>query len=146
MSDLIIKQQVVVFVTILFVGFFAGFFFDLFRAVKNVFQLRSSVLFLTDLLFFLLITWIVFQVLLQLHWGEVRVYVFISFFCGITLHYLFFSPSLYRFFYRLLNKCLKTIIKILAKWEELRTKSRIIVNQKIIHWRDLIRKGKQHGG
>ena len=122
MSDLIIKQQVVVFVTILFVGFFAGFFFDLFRAVKNVFQLRSSVLFLTDLLFFLLITWIVFQVL-SVALGRVG-FTFYFFFCRITLHCLFFSPSLYRF-YRLLNKCLKTIIKILAKWEELRTKAEL---------------------
>ncbi len=146
MSDFIIEQQVVVFFTILFFGFLAGFFFDLFRAVKNVFQLRSSVLFLTDFLFSLLITWIVFQVLFQLHWGEVRVYVFISFFCGITLHYLFVSQYLYRCFYRFLNKCLKTIIKILDRGEELHKKSRIIVNQKIVRWRNIIRKGKQHGG
>jgi len=139
-------QQVLVFFVIFFVGFFAGVFFDLLRAIKKVFQLGSKILFWVDILFFLLITVIVFQVLFLLHWGEIRVYVFISFFCGIIFYYLFASYWFYRVFHKFFNKCLNIIINILLIWKDLQNKSRNIINRRIIFLKSLLGKEKQHGG
>lgn len=135
-------QQVLVFVVLCFIGFFAGIFFDLFKAIKNAFQLSSRVLFLIDLLLSLLLTIAVFQILFQLHWGEVRIYVFVSFFCGIILYYFLAGRYVSLVFQRFFRKCLKIVRKIFSIWKDLHNKSRIKVNRVIKHFSNFFRKEK----
>ena len=142
MIDFSIEQQILVSLIIFFIGLSAGVFFDLIRAMVKTFQLGTKILFIADILFSLAVTVVVFQVLFNLHWGEVRVYILIFFFLGIVLYYFFISRYLYRVFYKFFNKCLNIIIKIFSIWKVLQNKSRIIINWAILRLKNIFRKGK----
>jgi len=137
-----VTQQVLVFVVLCFIGFIAGIFFDLFRAMKSTFQLSSRVLFLLDLLLSLLTTIAVFQILFQLHWGEVRIYVFVSFFCGIILYHLLAGRYVYLVFQRFFRKCLKVVLKFFSIWKDLQTKNRIKLSRIVKFFSKFFRKEK----
>jgi hypothetical protein len=142
MPEFSVSQQVLVFFIVFFIGSFSGVIFDFFKAIKNVLCLSAKSLFLIDFIISLAITLLVFQLLLRYHWGEVRVYVFISFFSGIILYYLFMGRYCYRVFYRFFRRCLKIAIKIIFFVKDLQNKSRIKIKRIVKYWRSFFRKEK----
>lgn len=143
MTDFSVGLQVLVFFIVFFVGSFSGIVFDLFKAIKNVLYPSNKILYLIDFIISLAITFIVFQILLRYHWGEVRVYILISFFCGIVIYYLFLSRCLYGVFYRFLRKCFKIIIKVISFMKDLCDKGRIKTKRMVEYWGSFLRKERR---
>lgn len=91
-----LKQEFMVLLVILTAGFLTGVLFDLARAAGKIFLIHRSILFLTDLLLCLTAALAVYQFLFIFNQGEVRFYVYLSFFLGIVFYYLFCCPYLYK--------------------------------------------------
>ncbi|MGI5881702.1 MAG: spore cortex biosynthesis protein YabQ [Dethiobacteria bacterium] len=143
MPDFSVGQQVFVFFLILFTGLFSGIIFDFFRVMKNVLFLPSKFLFLSDLIVSLVLTLLVFKLLLVYHWGEMRAYIFISFFGGIILYYLFWGRYCTRVFYRYFRRSFKIVMKIISFMKDFSGRGRIKIRQMIKYFGSLFRKEKQ---
>ncbi len=109
-----LSQQVIVFIVILTAGLLTGLLFDLMRAISRVLQLPKSVLFLADMLLSLCVAFIVYQILYLFNQGELRFFVYLSFFLGIVFYYYFCSRHLYKhlvntlkYIVRLWQACMK---------------------------------------
>ncbi len=101
-------QQVMVFLVILVAGLLTGLLFDLMRAVSRVWQLPKSILFLADMLLSLCVAFIVYQILYLFNQGELRFFVYLSFFLGVVSYYYFCCRHLYK---HLVNT-LKCIVRL----------------------------------
>jgi spore cortex biosynthesis protein YabQ len=91
-----LSQQIIVFIVIMAAGLLTGLLFDLMRAVSRVLQIPKSFLFPADMLLSLCGAFIVYQVLYMFNQGELRFFVYLSFFLGIVFYYYFCSRHLYK--------------------------------------------------
>ena len=108
---LTLSQQVYLLLVTLVCGFILGFFFDIYRIIRWVVKPNKMSTFIGDLIYWLLMTALVFKVLLLTSYGEVRLYVFISLALG---GYLYFS-LLSRFVLKILQKLLLLLSKLIGK-------------------------------
>lgn len=92
-----LSQQFMVFIMVLFSGWLWAMLFDFARALKKVLLLPGGILFLMDLLLCLLAALVVYQFLFTFNQGEVRFYVYLSFFLGMIIYYFFYNRYLYKF-------------------------------------------------
>lgn len=72
-------------------GIALSFLFDCYRLMRGAVNPRVLITAVTDLLFWLVATVIVFAVLLSSNWGEMRLYVFISLIGGVLVYYQLLS-------------------------------------------------------
>lgn len=81
-----LADQVSVFILTVAIGMLAGFCFDVYRVVRNLFRLRRVGTFLGDIFFWLAFTGLSFYILLLGNAGEVRFYVFIGLSVGALIY------------------------------------------------------------
>lgn len=72
-------------------GMGIGFIFDLYRITRGLMQPRWLFTALGDLLFWLLVVGLTYGILLQVNFGEVRSFVFLSIVLGLFLYYRLLS-------------------------------------------------------
>lgn len=75
-------------------GVMTGLLFDMYRMVRGVVRPRRLLTDLGDLLFWLVVTLIMFVILVSDNWGQVRVYVFLGWSIGLLLYRAVFSSSI----------------------------------------------------
>lgn len=75
------------------IGMLVAFCYDYYRVVRRTLRLKKTGTFLGDLIYWLITTVIVFALLLQANWGEMRLYVFLGLGLGAMLYYLLLSKS-----------------------------------------------------
>lgn len=75
-------------------GVMTGLLFDLYRMVRGVVRPRRLLTDLGDLLFWLIVTLIMFVILVSDNWGQVRVYVFLGWSIGLLLYRAVLSSSI----------------------------------------------------
>lgn len=81
-----LADQLSVFILTVAIGMLAGFCFDVYRVVRNLFRLRKIGTFLGDIFFWLAFTGLSFYILLLGNAGEVRFYVFIGLVIGAFMY------------------------------------------------------------
>lgn len=84
-------QQLYAFGMTVVAGIAAGLVFDLYRLVRRHLRPNPAVSWLMDLLFWLVLTPVVFALLLVGNWGELRFYVFLGLASGLVLYFGLFS-------------------------------------------------------
>jgi spore cortex biosynthesis protein YabQ len=84
-------RQLETFVCLLVTGIALSFLFDCYRLMRGTVNPRGVITAVTDLLFWLLATAVVFAVLLKSNGGEMRLYVFISLIGGVLVYYQLLS-------------------------------------------------------
>lgn len=109
-TDVSLGQQIAMVFVLMAAGFLTGLLFDLMRAVHRVSQFPKAVLFLTDMTLSVSVTFVVYQVLYMFNQGELRFFVYLSFFLGIIFYYYFCSRYLYK-------HILNTLKYILRLWQ-----------------------------
>ena len=109
-TDVSLGQQIAMVFLIMAAGFLTGLLFDLVRAVSRVTQFPKAVLILTDIFLSVIVAFAVYQVLYMLNKGELRFFVYLSFFLGIIFYYYFCSRYLYKYI-------LNTLKYILRLWQ-----------------------------
>jgi spore cortex biosynthesis protein YabQ len=95
-QDPMIIEQVQTFALTIALGMFIGIGYDCLRGLKTVIRFTRPAMFVTDLLFWIVMTAVVFVSLLSSNWGEVRAYVFIGLGTGGILYVLLASRPVYR--------------------------------------------------
>lgn len=102
------STQVKTFLLIALTGILLGVLFDTYQVLRRRFRPPWFVTSLTDLIYCLLAAAIAFAALLAGNWGELRFYVYIALFIGITAYYRLAS----RYVIKLLVALLILIAKI----------------------------------
>ncbi|MDR3559994.1 MAG: spore cortex biosynthesis protein YabQ [Negativicutes bacterium] len=108
--------QLETFLITIITGMVLGMMFDFYRIMRGVFRPRWLVTSVTDLLYWLLATAVVFVALLLGNWGEIRLYVFFGLFAGILCYFRLLSRSVIRLqigVIRLAVKTVRTAVSIL---------------------------------
>jgi spore cortex biosynthesis protein YabQ len=85
------KGQLETFLCLALTGIALSFLFDCYRLMRGTGSPRGLITATTDLLFWLLATIVVFAVLLNSNWGEIRLYVFVSLLSGVLVYYQLLS-------------------------------------------------------
>lgn len=79
--------QVLAFVITIVTGILLGLLFDCYRVLRGTFNPKAAVTWLTDLLYWLVATAVVFVAVVLSNWGELRFYVFFGILSGLGLYY-----------------------------------------------------------
>ena len=102
MLDTFIVEQVQTFALTVGLGILIGFFFDCVRAVRSCIRFSRKTEFFLDIVFWFIMTMLVFVSLLSRNWGEVRAYIFIGLITGGLFYALTLSRPLYNFMIKVL--------------------------------------------
>ena len=109
MNTLVISQTQV-FLIFIFCGCIIGLLFDMFRILRKTFKTPDIITYIEDIVFWLLTCIILAYTILKYNNGELRLFVFIGLFIGITLYILLISNFI-------INTCVKFINIIKSAFE-----------------------------
>lgn len=125
------QDQVYTFLFMMVVGMVTGLCGDLYRVTRLILGLRRLGSSIGDLLFWLLLTPLVFGMLLFGNWGEFRLYVFLGLGCGVLLYFKLLSPlvviALQKFFKILQRLWLWLLTLLAAIWRVITLPARMVV-------------------
>jgi spore cortex biosynthesis protein YabQ len=113
-------------------GLGLGVLFDLFRVLAGQLRIPKWTLPLTDLVYWIVATILVFRVLYLTNQGQVRLFVFIGLVIGILLYFTSFSPWIVKLIL-LIIKTIKALIRFIKKSIEL-----LIIRPAIVLYRFFI--------
>ncbi|WP_242836849.1 spore cortex biosynthesis protein YabQ [Desulfotomaculum nigrificans] len=108
-------DQFYYFALTIFVGMVCGFCYDLYKVTRGTLRLRRLGTALGDVLFWLMLTLVVFVLLLLGNWGEVRLYVLLGLALGAVIYLHFLSrraTSLLQWAFRVVHQFLKLLLKV----------------------------------
>lgn len=108
-------DQIVALALAVLAGFLAGFCSDYYQVIKNILKLKRAGLAAGDLIFWLLLTALVFALLSWGNKGEVRFYIFLGMGAGFLAYRYTLSTGVTRLIHLklyLLNKLQQLVIKI----------------------------------
>jgi len=91
-----IYDQIIAFAVTIAIGFLAGILFDVYRIIRGLWQPKRIGTFIGDVIFWFIMTCLVFILLLLGNWGELRIYVFIGITTGYFLYLKYFSKKVQR--------------------------------------------------
>ncbi|SHF39020.1 spore cortex biosynthesis protein YabQ [Desulforamulus putei] len=112
-----LMDQFYYFALTIIIGMVAGFCYDLYRVTRGTLRLRRIGTALGDLLFWFVLTGVVFVLLLLGNWGEVRLYVLLGLALGAVIYLSVFSrrtTSMIRWTFRALHQLWVWFIKSLS--------------------------------
>ena len=87
----LVLNQTQVFLIFIFCGTFIGLLFDTFRILRKSFKTPDIITYIEDILFWLLTCIFLAYAIFHYNNGEIRAYLFIGLFIGITLYILLLS-------------------------------------------------------
>jgi spore cortex biosynthesis protein YabQ len=72
-------------------GLYLGGLFDLYRVLAHHFRMPRYAYYFWDILFWILGTLLIFKLLYDINWGQVRLFIFIGLLVGMGLYFWLFS-------------------------------------------------------
>lgn len=113
------------------IGILAAFCYDYYREIRRAFRFKKTGTILGDLIFWLFITVIVFALLLEANWGELRMYVFLGLGMGALLYYYLLSrpvSRLVRIKFYIIHRIYSLFVQIISfLWNAVLTPFRFII-------------------
>lgn len=109
--------MLILFLIIIF-GTIIGFMFDGYRVIVGKNNIPKVLLFLMDVIFGVIAALFLFQLILWINYGQIRIIMIVIFFCSLLSYYFILSKSVVKKWvkvYNLFNKIFKYAIKILNK-------------------------------
>lgn len=104
-------QDVSSFYATIYGGILIGFLFDFYRALRSNFKIIKYISILFDIVFWILVTTIVFITINTVEHFELRYYHFIALFIGFILYYNIIS----RFVLTFINKIISLVTSLIKK-------------------------------
>lgn len=111
MNTLVISQTQV-FLIFIFCGCIIGLLFDMFRILRKTFKTPDIITYIEDIVFWLLTCIILAYTILKYNNGELRLFVFIGLFIGITLYILLISNFIIKTCVKFINIIKSIVYKI----------------------------------
>lgn len=112
-----LMDQFYYFALTIVIGIIAGFCYDIYKVTRGTLRLRRIGTALGDVLFWLVLTAVVFILLLLGNWGEVRLYVLLGLALGAVLYLNLFSrrtTSILQWTFRALHQLGIWFLKVLS--------------------------------
>ncbi|MFV0439873.1 MAG: spore cortex biosynthesis protein YabQ [Lachnospirales bacterium] len=113
-----IFEQLDLFLTSIMLGVITAIFFDFFRIIRKVFIHKRYFVYLEDLFFWILSTFVFYYVFLHKNNGEIRIYMVFGYICATICFWCTISPFLVKYGSWLLLvvvKFFKGILNLLLK-------------------------------
>lgn len=113
---MLVTSQVNVFLCTVAGGILIGIIYDFFRVLRKFFRTGSVAAFFEDIIFWIVVSLVLFFTLYISNDGEVRFYIFVGAAIGAALYFLTASPVLVNFMVAAVNfvhSCLKIVFKAL---------------------------------
>jgi spore cortex biosynthesis protein YabQ len=126
-------SQLSTFLTTIATGITLGVLFDCYRVLRGTYRSKVLMTWVTDLLYWLIATVIVFIALVISNWGELRFYVFLGILSGVGLYYRLLSLYVIRLFSGLI-KLIKSIVTLIKKSLILFVIRPLVLCLRIISW------------
>ena len=104
-------EDINVFYLTIYGGILIGLLFDFYRVLRNNFKILKYVYFFMDIVFWILVTVVVFITINTLERFDLRYYHFVALFLGFILYYNTISKYIIRFF----NKIISFVTSLLKK-------------------------------
>lgn len=113
-----IFEQILIFLGTILIGFLVGITYDFYWVIRKMLRPSKIGTFIGDIIFWILITIIVFVCLILGNWGDVRAYVYLGIVIGFYLYIKCFSQKMRNYIYKFIKtiiKIVKNLIKIIKK-------------------------------
>lgn len=127
-----VDSQLYTFIITIATGILLGALFDCYRVLRGTFRPKAIMTWVTDLLYWLIATMIVFLALVVSNWGELRFYVFLGIVSGVILYYRLLSLYAIRLLLAII-RLIKGIVTLFKKTVVFIIKP-IVLCINIIYW------------
>lgn len=107
------ENQAYLFLIFILNGFLIGILFDIFRILRKSFKITDFITYIQDILFWGLTAFIVLYSIFKFNNGELRGFIFIGIFIGISIYLLLFSKSFIKINLYIINIIEKVIYYII---------------------------------
>ena len=114
-------NQGILFLIYVIVGLFIGFVFDLFRALRKSIKTSNIVTYIEDIIFWIIVGFVVIGTNLKFNYGELRLYIFLGILLGAVVYFLILSKNVVKFsklkviLFKIFGKPIKFVIINLRK-------------------------------
>lgn len=110
------KTQVLLFLLTIGLGVVSGFLYDVFRIIRKVFKHPNFLTYIEDILYWILVTFLIFYIMLDKNYGEIRAFSIGGVLLGTILYFLTISKLFVNFsmsIIHIIEKILFMTLKIL---------------------------------
>lgn len=94
----LVYNQIYVFFIFLLTGICISLLFDFFRIQRRVFKFNNIIIYIQDIIFWILAGTILFYILIRYTDGVIRIYMFHGLVIGIILYFIFVSKFIVNIF------------------------------------------------
>lgn len=106
-------NQAYLFMIFIINGILIGVLFDIFRILRKSFHTPNIITYIEDTIFWITSALLVIYTLFIFNHGEIRLYVFIGIFLGITLYILFFSKAVVKISVKIITFLKEIVYQVL---------------------------------
>lgn len=110
-----IAEQIQVFIIFVIVGIIISFLFDIFRILRKVYKFSNMLIYMQDILFWLLTGIIILQAIFKFNSGDIRIFLFLGIFVGVFIYISLFSIYVIKigsFILKLINTLIRKLINV----------------------------------
>lgn len=110
-----IAEQTQVFIIFVIVGIIISFLFDIFRILRKVYKFSNMLIYMQDILFWLLTGIIILQAIFKFNSGDIRIFLFLGIFVGVFIYISLFSIYVIKigsFILKLINTLIRKLINV----------------------------------
>ena len=110
-----IAEQTQVFIIFVIVGIIISFLFAIFRILRKVYKFSNMLIYMQDILFWLLTGIIILQAIFKFNSGDIRIFLFLGIFVGVFIYISLFSIYVIKigsFILKLINTLIRKLINV----------------------------------
>lgn len=110
-----IAEQTQIFIIFVIVGIIISFLFDIFRIFRKVYKFSNMLIYMQDILFWLLTGIIILQAIFKFNSGDIRIFLFLGIFVGVFNYISLFSIYVIKigsFILKLINTLIRKLINV----------------------------------
>ena len=110
-----IAEQTQIFIVFVIVGIIISFLFDIFRILRKVYKFSNMLIYMQDILFWLLTGIIILQAIFKFNSGDIRIFLFLGIFVGVFIYISLFSIYVIKigsFILKLINTLIRKLINV----------------------------------
>ena len=110
-----IAEQTQIFIIFVIVGIIISFLFDIFRILRKVYKFSNMLIYMQDILFWLLTGIIILQAIFKFNSGDIRIFLFLGIFFGLFIYISIFSIYVIKigsFILKLINTLIRKLINV----------------------------------
>lgn len=114
---MIAVEQAKIFLIFIIIGILISFIFDIFRILRKVYKFNNLMIYIQDIIFWIIAGIITLFSIFKFNSGNIRLYLFFSMFIGVILYTCSLSNNIRiigTIIIRLLNTIISKIIKLLC--------------------------------